>query len=172
MPESPQPNLICRSGGQPGNGVLGLVCLRTANLSPCAVSRDLKGKALLALCVVAPFYGHGSGSSRLLGRRYWLSEEELAPREADGVDVVLYVQIAVGSHSAGIVGSGVGAVLGLPPVGHAVVVSIGSLGACPPLPLVWSSYGECSLVGDEIAFLSERHHLVYHVAVGLVAVGQ
>ena len=91
---------------------------------------------------------------------------------SDRVDVVLDIGIAVGGNGHGIVDGGIRAVQLLPQVGHAVLVGVLRLRAREHLPRGGNADGQLVLVGYQLTLLTEAQHLVDHVAVGNVAVGQ
>ena len=163
---------VGRAGRKPAYNALLCIGLGAGHLFPCLAVLLLNDEAVLALGIVGPSEGDAGhiGGGCLYEHR--LAEEEGAVFGGQAVDVVLNVGIAVGGYGHGVVLLRVGAVCLFPCVGHAVVVAVGGLLEALQRPRRRNSVGQLLLGGEYGALGAERHHLVHHVEVNAVAVGQ
>ena len=146
--------------------------MRAAHLDKLAVLLHLHDKAVLVVGIVGPLQGEAVGGGTLEREQHGSAQEELPVVTGDAVDVVLDVGVAVVAQHHRIVHGRVGGVVHLPLVGHAVAVGVLLLLALEPGPRCRHADGQLVLVGDELALCAEGEHLVHHVAVGQVAIGQ
>ena len=137
-----------------------------------SIQLHLDGKTLLGVGVITPSECQGRRRTGRCAQRNGLAQEVLTVLDGDGVDIVLDVEVAVGSLDGGISLILVGAIGLLPSIGHTVTIGIGGFVTSPPGPSGRTADGETLFVRYQGTLRTHRHQLVNHVTVTPVAVGQ